>query len=57
LRHRLTLRPTWRTAPRVFDDVGAGEQRPEFPREVEADDGEHLVQALDDVAAFVDLAR
>ena len=37
-------------AERVLDDVGAGERAPEFVRQAEADDGEDLVQPLQDAA-------
>ena len=33
-------------AERVLDDVGAGKRAPEFVRQAEADDGEDLVQPL-----------
>ena len=37
-------------AERVLYDVGAGERAPEFVRQAEADDGEDLVQPLQDAA-------
>ena len=37
-------------AERVLDDVGAGERAPEFVRQAEADDGEDLLQPLQDAA-------
>ena len=37
-------------AERVLDDVGAGKRAPEFVRQAEADDGEDLVQPLQDAA-------
>ncbi len=35
---------------RVLDDAGAGERAPEFVRQAETDDGEDLVQPLQDAA-------
>ena len=48
---RLTLRVTWRTVPSAFSTMLVQARRaPEFVRQAEADDGEDLVQPLQDAA-------
>ena len=48
---RLTLRVTWRTVPSAFSTMLVqAERAPEFVRRAEADDGEDLVQPLQDAA-------
>ena len=49
---RLTLRVTWRTvhAAQFSTMLSAGERAPEFVRQAEADDGEDLLQPLQDAA-------
>ena len=44
-----TLRVTWRIVPSAFSTI-AGERAMEFVRQAEADDGEDLVQPLQDAA-------
>ena len=52
LRQRFTLRQTLRTVPHhVLDRVGAGERAPQRHRQLEADDGEHLVEPFENAGS------